>query len=74
MTLEVCDLDQSMMAVMIGGLLKNDLKKLWTKIYPQDFSDMLVRAKKYARTEEAFADDPLASSIMTELNKECSPK
>ena len=58
MTLELRDLDQStVMAAMMGGLLKNDLKKLLTKIYPQNFLDMLTRVEKYVRMEEVFAEE-----------------
>ncbi|XP_073109291.1 uncharacterized protein [Elaeis guineensis] len=51
------------MAAMMGDLLKNDLKKLLTKTYPSDFSDMLVCAEKYARMKEAFVEETHASSI-----------
>ena len=63
-----------MMAAMMGGLLKNDLKKLLIKTYPQDFSDMLACAEKYACMEEAFADDPPASFIVTGSNKKHFPR
>ena len=59
-TLEVYDLDQSTaMAVMMDGLLKNDLKKLLTKTYPWNFSDMLAYAKRYARWRRLLQKKPL---------------
>ena len=73
--LEICDLNQStMMAMMMDGLLKNDLKRSLIKTYLRDFLDMLAHAEKYARMEEAFADDLPASSIAAGSTKECSPK
>ncbi|XP_073105175.1 uncharacterized protein [Elaeis guineensis] len=51
------------MAVMMGGLLKNDLKKSLTKTYLRNFSNMLANAEKYACTEEAFAEETPANSV-----------
>nr|XP_010920776.1 uncharacterized protein LOC105044540 [Elaeis guineensis] len=57
-TLEIHDLDQSTtMAVMMGCLLKNNLKKSLTKTYHRDFLDMLARAEKYAHMEEVFVEE-----------------
>ena len=74
-TLEVRDLDQLTTMVMImDGLLKNNLKKLLIKTYLQNFLDMLAHAKKYAHTEEAFAEETPISSVAIGQNKECSPR
>ena len=74
-TLEICDLDQSTaMAVIVGGLLKNDLKKLLTKTYLRNFSDMLACTEKYVRTEEAFALEISINSVAVRQSKEHSPR
>ena len=53
--LEVRDLDQSVaMAALKGGLQKNNLLFSLEKKYPRDFADLLARAERYARAEEAF--------------------
>ncbi|KAG1365253.1 putative Retrotransposon gag protein [Cocos nucifera] len=53
--LEVRNLDQSVaMAALKGGLQKNDLLFSLEKRYPRDFADLLARAERYARAEEAF--------------------
>ena len=45
-TLEVCNLDQSVvMSVMMDGLLKNDLKKSLMKAFARDYPNMLTRAE-----------------------------
>ena len=74
MIVEICNLDQStVMATMMDDLLKNDLKKSLTKIYPQDFLDMLVRMENYVHTEEAFAEETPTSSVAVGWNKEHPP-
>ncbi|EHA8590342.1 hypothetical protein COCNU_scaffold017266G000020 [Cocos nucifera] len=53
--LEVRDLDQSIaMAALKGGIQKNNLLFSLEKRYPRNFADLLARAEKYARAEEAF--------------------
>ena len=52
------------MRPLLSGLQKNDLKKLLTKTYPLDFPDMLARAEKYARIEEAFMEDETPTNPM----------
>ena len=48
-------MDQSVaMAVLKGGLQKNDLLFSLKKKYPRNFADLLARAEGYARAEEAF--------------------
>ena len=74
-TLEIQNLEQStMMAIMMSGLLKNNLKKLLIKTYPQNFLDMLACAEKYVRMEEAFAEDTPAGSAAVRPNKERHPR
>ena len=62
----------SRMAVLKGGLLKNDLQYSLEKTYPRDFTDMLVRAKKYVRADEVFEGEP--SIVLTEDKKEERPE
>ena len=57
--LEVRNLDQSIaMAALKGGLQKNGLRYPLKKTYLKDFVDMLARAEKYARADEAFEGEP----------------
>ena len=73
-TLEVQSLVQStVMAAMMSGLLKNDLKKSLIKNFFGDLTDMLVRAEKYARMKEAFADDTPVNSAAAGPTKEHHP-
>ena len=75
MTLEVQNLDQStMMATMMSGLLKNDLKKSLIKTYPWDLLDMLAYAEKYVRMEEAFIDDTPTSLAVLGSSKGHHPR
>ena len=71
--LEVRNLDQSVViTVLMDGLLKNDLKRLLIKSFPQDYARMLDRAIKYSNLEEAFANDIPTNSAVARSNKECS--
>ena len=68
-------MDQSIViAAMMSDLLKNNVKKLLIKTYPQDLSDMLVCAEKYARMEETLADDTHIDLAATEPSKERHPR
>ena len=62
------------MAALMGGLLKNDLKKLLTKTYLRNFLHMLAHTNKYARTEEAFVEEISVSFGVAGQYKEHSPK
>ena len=74
-TLEVQNLDQSTaIAIMMSGLLKNDLKKLLVKTYPQNLSNMLARVKKYARIEKTFTDETPIDLATVEPSKEHHPR
>ena len=74
-TLEVQNLDQSIVIVtMMSGLLKDDLKSLLINTSPQDLLDMLIRTEKYARMEEAFADDTPIGLAAVRTNKEYHPR
>lgn len=55
-TLGVRNLDQAVtISVLKGGLQSSQFLICLAKCFPQDFSNMLVWAKKYASTEEAMA-------------------
>lgn len=42
---------------MISSLLKNNLKRLLIKTYPQGFTDMLARVERYAHMQDAFMQE-----------------
>ncbi|XP_073112241.1 uncharacterized protein [Elaeis guineensis] len=47
------------MTTLKDGFLKNRLQYSLEKTYPHDFAEMLARAKKYARADEAFEGESL---------------
>lgn len=57
---------------------KNDLKRLVTKIYPQDLTNMLAQIEKYAQMEDAFIEEEapttsiLGSGERTKIDREHS--